>query len=298
MPELPEVESLRRSLIPYLVGHSIQSVEVKKPKLVTSKGTVRESSSISARGFEMELENETCRSIERRAKNLIFKFESGKILLVHLKMTGQLVFKSILNETVLGGHPIEASETTLPNKHSHVIFEMDNGTLYYNDVRMFGYLLWYQNEAEMNKAQHFEGLGVEPLGEQFTLDYFKKALRGKKSKLKAILLDQKIVVGLGNIYCDEVCFAARVRPYRTVANLTSGEIEKIFVAIINILGRAVKAGGSSVANYLMADGSRGNFAHEHMVYNRGGKECKVCGEILEKTVINSRTTVYCFNCQK
>jgi formamidopyrimidine-DNA glycosylase len=298
MPELPEVESLRKSLIPFLVNQTVLHVEVKRSKLVSGRGTKRQEDSAKAKEFETQITGEVFESVERRAKNLIIKFKSGKILLVHLKMTGQLVFKSKKNETILGGHPIEESESQLPNKHTYIIFELSNGTLYYNDVRMFGYVLYYPNYEIILQEGHFADLGLEPLSEDFTQDYFVQKMSKKSGVLKKVLMDQQIVVGLGNIYCDEVCFAAGVRPDRRVNSLTEKELIRLFVATKDIIKRAVDAGGSSVANYLMADGKRGNYAHEHKVYLKGGKPCSVCGEILQKCVINSRTTVYCVNCQK
>ena len=298
MPELPEVESLRISLIPFLINQKVLKVIVKRGKLVSGKGTKRSEDINKVNQFVNEITGEVIESIERRAKNLLLKFKSGKILLVHLKMTGQLVFRSDKSETVFGGHPIEASENILPNKHTYIIFELTDGTLYYNDVRMFGYVLYYSNYEEILRDGHFVGLGVEPLSEEFTLQFFVQKMSKKSGILKKVLMDQSVVVGLGNIYCDEVCYAAGVRPDRAINSLHESELAKLFDAIKDILLRAVNAGGSSVANYLMADGKRGNFAHQHKVYLKGGKSCYVCGEILQKCVLNSRTTVYCINCQK
>jgi formamidopyrimidine-DNA glycosylase len=197
-----------------------------------------------------------------------------------------------------GGHPIELSENKLPNKHTHVIFRFAHGNLYYNDVRKFGYLLHYDNLEEFEREEHFKDLGSEPLGEGFTLQKFTRALESKKGNLKKVFLEQKVVVGLGNIYADEVCFVAKVRPDRTIESLKKVEIKRLYEAIQKIIPRAIELGGSSVANYLLADGSRGNYAREHYVYNRGGKECLICGTILEKKQVAGRTTVYCPYCQR
>ena len=176
MPELPEVESLRRSLVPYIVGKKIESIEVKKPKLVSGKGTIRKESKEKLDEFVGELTGEIFKCVERRAKNLIFEFESGKILLVHLKMTGQLVYKDD-DHFAFGGHPIEDSEKQLPHKHSHVIFKLNEGTLYYNDTRMFGYLLFYASRASLDAENHFDGLGIEPEDPGFTLGFFKEKMK-------------------------------------------------------------------------------------------------------------------------
>lgn len=297
MPELPEVESLRLSLIPRVVGSTILKVKVLMPKLVSSKGTTRTVSKTKLAEFINGLEDTTIISIDRRAKNLIFNLNTGAILLVHLKMTGQLAFSGS-GKTIVGGHPIEESEITLPNKHSYVIMELDNGTLYYNDVRQFGYLLYYSNLAEFEKEKHFENLGLEPLLDSFTWEEFYKKIQQKTGNIKKLFLDQTAVVGLGNIYADEVLFMAGVLPTRTVKSLKKAEIKKIFEAIKVILPKAVTMGGSSVANYIMADGSRGTYAREHKVYGRSGKPCTVCGTTLEKIVLASRATVYCPVCQR
>jgi formamidopyrimidine-DNA glycosylase len=160
MPELPEVENLRLGLIKNILGEKILNVEVRKPKLIYGKGTRRINSEKKKKGFVTGLTGEKILDIERRAKNLVFKFTHGKILLVHLKMSGQFVYLPSHNAStrqakkVIGGHPIEISESTLPNKHSHVIFELDKGTLYYNDTRMFGYLLYYPNKKEFEKVKN------------------------------------------------------------------------------------------------------------------------------------------------
>ena len=300
MPELPEVESLRRSLIPFVVGQKILSVLVHKPKLVSAKGTVRVASDAKTTEFITELKNQKIIEIERIAKNLIFKFESGKIMLVHLKMTGQLVYQS-KNESekpVFGGHPIDLSKTTLPSKHSHIIFELESGTLYFNDTRMFGYVLYYPSMQALADEEHFKDLGVDPFDSNFTFEVFKTELLKRKAKLKSVFLSQEVVIGLGNIYADEVSFEARVRPGRLCNSLKTKEIQALYQAILRIIPLAVDLGGSSIANYLLADGSRGNYAREHKVYNRGGKRCFTCGNTLEKTIINARTTVFCPKCQK
>jgi formamidopyrimidine-DNA glycosylase len=298
MPELPEVESLRRGLVPYLKGNKIVSVKVLRSKLVSGRGTVREALDFKRAEFEAVFVDDEILNIERRAKNLIFEFKSGKVLLVHLKMTGQLVYKSKENKIVKGGHPIQDSDLNLPNKHTYVIFELKNGFLYYNDVRMFGYLLYYPDKLLLETEGHFDGLGLEPESPDFTQEYFVGAMQNKSGKLKTLFLNQDVVVGLGNIYCDEVCFEAGVRPDRAVKTLTTVELKKLYKAIVKIIPMAIDMGGSSVANYLLADGSKGNYAHYHKVYLKGGKPCQICGSELQKFKLNSRTTVYCSKCQK
>lgn len=297
MPELPEVENLRLGLEKYILNQKILKVEVSKPKLVSGNGTKRIANPKKVKEFIEGLKNEKFLSVERRAKNLIFKLSHGKIILVHLKMTGQFVYKS-KKDSIEGGHPIEISETTLPNKHTHIIFYLDKGTLYYNDTRMFGYVLYYKNQKEFDKENHFKDLGIEPLVKEFNIKYFTQSLKNKKAKIKSILLSQDIVTGVGNIYADESLFEAQILPTRNANTLKENEIEKLHKAIKRIITKAVKVGGSSVATYRLIDSSRGNYAREHKVYGKDGENCFICNTKLEKTLINTRTTIYCRKCQK
>ncbi|HEY4503474.1 MAG TPA: bifunctional DNA-formamidopyrimidine glycosylase/DNA-(apurinic or apyrimidinic site) lyase [Candidatus Paceibacterota bacterium] len=299
MPELPEVENLRRGLEKNIVGQKILSVKVRKPKLVSGKGNTRVASLKKVRELERGLKNEIFLKIERRAKNLIFQFRSGKLLLGHLKMSGQFVYRTKTNKTqVSGGHPIEISETQLPNKHSHIIFELQKGTLYYNDTRMFGYLLYYPTLKSFEQENHFALLGLEPLDKNFTLEYFEKSLRDKKGRIKAILMDQSIVTGLGNIYADETLFESRIHPERPATSITLSEIKLLHKAILRIISRAIEVGGSSVATYRLIDLSQGNYAREHKVYGKEGTNCPRCHHPLKKILIQTRTTIFCPHCQK
>lgn len=300
MPELPEVENLRLGLLKVIIGQKIHQVEITKPKLVSGNGTLRKASESKKYEFIKGITGERFIGIERRAKNLIFKLSHGKIILVHLKMSGQFVYKpkSYKLKAISGGHPIELSETKLPNKHSHVIFKLDRGNLFYNDTRMFGYLLYYKDIASFEIKNHFGLLGLEPLSREFTPKYFTKMLKQKTGKIKAVLMDQKIVTGLGNIYADESLFESNIRPDRRASSLSVQEIHKLHKAIKRITKRAIKVGGSSVATYRLLDNTRGNYAREHKVYGKGGEKCITCGKILKKIVIQSRTTIFCPNCQK
>ena len=315
MPELPEVENLRRGLILRIKGQTVKHVAVLAPKLVSGKGNVRRASPEKTRLFIRALTAEKIQDIERRAKNLIFHFQSGKILLTHLKMSGQFVYLANLKsrrrgtkegrrtqtpnrkDMFEGGHPIQLSEMQLPNKHTRVIFELNKGVLYYNDTRMFGYLLYYPTIGTLIRENHFHKLGLEPFDPHFNLKYLTEELKKKASKIKTVLMSQEIVTGLGNIYCDEVCFAANIRPTRRANSLKTNEKKKIHLAIQHILKRAIEMGGSSVATYRLADGSRGNYAREHRVYGKDGKPCVICGEDLKKIMVNNRSTVYCAKCQ-
>ncbi|MFZ2149968.1 MAG: bifunctional DNA-formamidopyrimidine glycosylase/DNA-(apurinic or apyrimidinic site) lyase [Minisyncoccia bacterium] len=299
MPELPEVENLRLGLEKSILGQKIKRVAVRKPKLVSGKGTLRLASLGKKKEFEKKLLGEKFIAIERRAKNLIFKLSHDKIILAHLKMSGQFVYKPKKSgKTVLGGHPIALSEKELPNKHTHIIFELEKGNLYYNDTRMFGYVLYYPSSQAFLSENHFGLYGVEPLSKEFTVKYFYDALKNQKGRIKAILMGQKVVVGVGNIYTDESLFEAGIRPDRSADSLSFKEATALHKAIIRIMKRAIQVGGSSVATYLLLDQSRGNYAREHKVYGKAGKMCPSCDRNLEKITIQARTTIFCPNCQK
>lgn len=299
MPELPEVENLRLGLEKNILNQKILKVKVSKPKLVSGKGTLRNASAKKVKEFEEGLNGEIFLKVDRRAKNLIFRFKSGKILLVHLKMSGQFVFKNKQNSRkIIGGHPIELSEKTLPNKHTHVIFELNNGTLYYNDTRMFGYLLYFPTLEVFEKEEHFKLLGLEPLDKNFTVKYLEESLKNKSGKIKAVLMNQEIVTGLGNIYADESLFESKIRPTRPASSIKSDEARKLHTAILRIIKRAIKVGGSSVATYRLLDDSSGNYAREHKVYGKSGQKCPMCKTRLVTTTVQTRTTVYCPKCQK
>lgn len=299
MPELPEVENLRRGLEKSILEQKILKVEVNKPKLVSGNGTLRIASKKKEKEFISGLTGEHFVAVERRAKNLIFKLSHDKIILAHLKMTGQFACKALTgSKNVIGGHPIEISESTLPNKHTHIVFKLENGTLYYNDTRMFGYVLYYPSAKAFEKENHFVKLGKEPLSKEFTVKYFIESLKNKKKKIKQVLMDQDVVTGVGNIYTDESLFESEIDPRRNASTLTPNEIKKLHNAIINILKRAIKAGGSSVATYRLLDESRGNYAREHKVYGKAGQNCPVCKKLLERILIQTRTTIFCPRCQK
>lgn len=300
MPELPEVEVLRLGLVKKVLNKKINSVKVLKPKIVSGAGTKRKENLKKVEEFEKEILNEKIIKINRIAKNIILKLTNKKIIIIHLKMTGQLVFIGKDKKRIIGGHPIlNSQKEILPSRHTSVIFKLSNGDLFYNDIRMFGYVLYYKNEKEMESSKrHFKNLGLDPFDKNFTLTYFVKALKEKRKSIKSVLLEQSVVVGCGNIYADEACFASKILPKRSAASLSKTESSLLFKNIKNILKKAILYGGSSVSNYLLLDGSKGNFAKLHKVYGRYGKACKACGEILEKAIISNRTTTFCKNCQK
>ncbi len=282
MPELPEVETIRRGLKESLVGHKILSVEVRAPKLFI--------------GDSERLVGQTVLEIERRAKIMVWKL-SKQFLLIHLKMTGQLIFiPKEGKHYIVGGHPDKNYSLDLPHKHSHVIIEFDHGTLYYNDLRKFGWIKVIDSEEEIKP--HVEKFGPEYDWPEFTLEYFKKALnRRPKTTIKQALLDQTIIAGLGNIYSDEVLFLAKVLPDRKIASLSDKEITEIYKNIPKVLNLSLKHGGTSAKDYRKSDGSMGTYLVVANVYGRAKQPCKVCGTPIESKKIAARTSAYCPKCQ-
>ena len=163
---------------------------------------------------------------------------------------------------------------------------------------MFGYILFYKDINEAKVSGHFSKIGLEPFAQDFTLAYFENELKNKNKNIKSVLLDQSIVNGAGNIYSDEICFASKVLPNRICKTLNDKEISSLYKNTKKILDLAIQHGGSSISDYLLADGSRGNYARLHKVYGKGGKKCVICKNILQKEKIAGRTTVFCRYCQK
>lgn len=304
MPELPEVESIRLGLKKAISGQSIIDIVIRNLKITASNSNKRSEDQNKAKLFVEGIINKKIIDIKRRAKNIIIELEDNSIILIHLKMTGQLVYIDNSNNLTIGGHPITQSyKGDIPNKHTHIIFSLTKGKLYYNDTRAFGYVLYYKNIKQAIEEGHFYKLGLEPFDTNFTLEIFVSAIKDIKNRnkiLKKVLLDQTIVVGLGNIYADEVCFASGVMGDRLLKDLKDCEIITLYNNIKLILQKAIDLGGSSVSDYLLADGSRGNYAREHKVYGRAGLKClnPNCDNILDKMTIAGRTTVYCKKCQK
>ena len=284
MPELPEVETIVRDLNKKLKSKKIIAVRSLDKKIFQLSG--REAKNII--GQEIK-------SVRRRAKMIIFDL-SGHYLIIHLKMTGQLVLRTKAG-LIAGGHPIINQGRELPNKFSRVIFKFnDSSTLFFNDLRRFGWIKLF-NRSKFLKLN--QSLGVEPLRPDFTLEKFKKVLSGRqKTTIKQALLEQKYISGIGNIYADESLFAARLKPFRRVRTLKPKEIEKLWRAIPKILRLAIKYRGTSFSDYVDAKGKAGNFVKHLKVYGRAGLRCKNCLGLVQKIKLAGRGTHWCGHCQR
>lgn len=285
MPELPEVETIRQDLREVLRGKRITKVHVHKDKMVVG----------SARALVAFLKGKTIADIDRRAKLLMFSFRAAdKVLLLHLKMTGQLIYQS-KKDVVAGGHSWPAVPTDLPNKYSHIIMAFSDGSqLFFNDLRQFGYVQLVTTEEKDMVVQTY---GIEPLTADFTWENFRDRVGQRGTSLKNVLLNQAVVAGLGNIYVDEACFFAGVRPNRLANTLTHEELQKLYRGCVHVIRQAIKHRGTTFNSYRDTKGRKGNFVRKLKVYGRAGQACLRCGAILQRTKINGRGTVYCLKCQ-
>lgn len=298
MPELPEVETIRRDLASCILNKKISAVEILSPK----------TASHPAAYFRKELIGRKIIKAGRRGKLLIFSLSPGQgsddrkgradYLLIHLKMTGQLIYLDKKNR-VAGGHSsnTETKSMVLPNSHTRVILTMDSGgRLFFNDMRKFGYLkLVSGSELEALLDRNY---GPEPLTPEFTLEAFRKSLLRTNVKIKAALLNQKLIAGLGNIYVDEVLWAARISPERPTKEISSAELKKLFLVINKIMALAIEHRGTTFSDYVDSKGHKGNFSKFLKVYGRSGEKCPKCRNQLKKIKIAGRGTHYCPICQK
>lgn len=269
MPELPEVETSRRGIEPYLAGQTVQRIIVRQPRL---RWPVPES--LSA------LSGVVVKSVQRRAKYLLIELETGWIV-VHLGMSGSVRILPLS----------EAAQ-----KHDHVDMVMSNGMmLRYTDPRRFGAWLWYDDLATAAVLAH---LGPEPLDDVFSGEYLYQKSRNKKSAVKPWLMDNKLVVGVGNIYASESLFTARIHPDRSVGSLSRAEADLLAQTIKQVLRRSIEQGGTTLRDFLQSDGKPGYFAQELQVYGRAGEPCRVCGTGVKSAKHGQRTTFYCPHCQR
>ena len=272
MPELPEVETIVRGLRPRLQGRTLARVVARRPDLRIPLPD----------GFAARLEGRRVERIERRAKYILAMLSDGAALIVHLGMSGQWV--------VHGGRPEEP-----PGPHDHVEIELDDGTtLVYRDVRRFG-LMTLAAQEELDEHPLLRDLGVEPLGNDFNGPALSASLRGRKTPIKAALLDQRVVAGLGNIYVCEALFRAGISPRRTAASVAGKRAERLVPTIRAVLTEAIDAGGSSLRDYVQASGELGYFQHRFSVYGREGETCPGCDcpNSIKRIVQSGRSTFYC-----
>nr|2F5Q_A Chain A, formamidopyrimidine-DNA glycosidase [Geobacillus stearothermophilus]2F5S_A Chain A, formamidopyrimidine-DNA glycosidase [Geobacillus stearothermophilus] len=274
MPQLPEVETIRRTLLPLIVGKTIEDVRIFWPNIIRHP---RDSEAFAARMI-----GQTVRGLERRGKFLKFLLDRDA-LISHLRMEGRYAVASALE-------PLEP--------HTHVVFCFTDGSeLRYRDVRKFGTMHVYAKE-EADRRPPLAELGPEPLSPAFSPAVLAERAVKTKRSVKALLLDCTVVAGFGNIYVDESLFRAGILPGRPAASLSSKEIERLHEEMVATIGEAVMKGGSTVRTYVNTQGEAGTFQHHLYVYGRQGNPCKRCGTPIEKTVVAGRGTHYCPRCQR
>jgi formamidopyrimidine-DNA glycosylase len=293
MPELPEVETVRRGLQPAMEGARIKKAEVRRKDLRFP----------FQKDFVARLQGQTVTGLGRRAKYLMADLSSGDVLLMHLGMSGS--FRVVNDDN--GATPGRFHHPRVEDRaHDHVVFHMSSGAaIVFNDPRRFGYMKIIGRHA-IEEEPLLRDLGPEPLGNEFDADMLARSCANKKTSLKAALLDQRVVAGLGNIYVCEALFRAHLSPRRLAATLatkkgeTTDHARRLVEAIHDVLNQAIKAGGSSLRDHRQTTGELGYFQHSFQVYDREGEKCqsKGCGGIVRRFTQNGRSTFWCPKCQK
>ena len=279
MPELPEVETVCRGLAPAMEGARFSRVELRRANLRFDFPD----------DFVARLTGQRVLSLGRRAKYLLADLEGGEVLVMHLGMSGSFRVEG----EVLGvfHHPRAVAAT-----HDHVLFELGRARVIYNDPRRFGFMDLIPR-AELARHKLFKAMGIEPLGNALSGGLILQLFEGKATPLKAALLDQSLIAGLGNIYVCEALFRAQLSPMRSAGSLSAPEADKLADIIRIVLAEAIEAGGSTLNDYAHTDGTLGYFQHRFKVYDREGQPCMVCGTLIRRVAQSGRSTFYCAHCQ-
>lgn len=295
MPELPEVETIRRDLSKKIIGKKITKVLVNRKNMIPG---------MTANKFVDNIVGESIKKIDRVGKLLIFdlktadsstKLTASKYLLMHMKMTGQLIYCDNGSCTA-GGHDFP-KVNKLPNKYSHIIYHFADGSkLFFNDMRTFGYAR-IVNQTGLDKI--LQEFGIEPLKPKFTVDNLADIFRNRKTNVKNVLMNQKLIAGIGNIYADEILWDAKIKPTRIANKLSAEEIKRIYQASNKIIKKAIEWRGTTFSNYVDGNGKKGNFTSLLKVYQRDGEKCPRCKNVkIKKIKVGQRGTHYCSRCQK
>ncbi|MFN3301785.1 MAG: bifunctional DNA-formamidopyrimidine glycosylase/DNA-(apurinic or apyrimidinic site) lyase [Patescibacteria group bacterium] len=275
MPELPEVETIKNQLEKKIIGKKIKAVEIKLPRLIQG---------IKPKEFEKIVVGSKVEKIKRRAKLLIIDLSNGWSLVIHLKLTGRLIFRKKLEKE---------------DEKSHLIYQFTDGTfLLHHDWRQFGWVKLMKTD-DLKEYFQKEGFGPEPLEKNFTLEKFKELLSKKpRQKIKPLLMDQTFLAGVGNVYAQEACWGAKILPTRIVKTLKEKEISDLYYYLIKILKESIRYRGASVDSYVDTEGKAGDYVPHLKVYDRLGEKCYRCGGIIKKINLAGRGTYFCPQCQK
>lgn len=273
MPEMPEVEQVRKTLAPHITGKKIVSVEVRLPRLIKYP---------SAEEFASRLAGRTITEVGRKGKYLVLHTDSNSKMIVHLRMTGALIAQSSNKEE--------------PH-YAKIKFVLTDGvTMWFTDIRTFGTL--YLVTDNDYYIEGYETLGPEPLSSGFTADYLRPLAARSRRAVKSFILDQTVIAGLGNIYADECLALSKINPMRTAASLSAVEIEELCRAVNTVIAQGIKNRGTTFRDYKDGEGNSGENQKYLLVYGRGGKPCKCCGRPLTSAKVGGRGTTYCDFCQK
>ena len=286
MPELPEIEIVKRSLFKMISKAKIIDIKINNKNLRYKIPNT----------FSKNLIGEKIFKVSRRSKYLIFHFKK-KLLLVHLGMSGKLLLKRIRDNTIF--KTSFYYDSNILHKHNHIYFILNNGlVLIYNDVRRFGFFKLY-NTTQLNKITFLKKLGLEPFSKKFNTKYFKKFIRNRKKNIKNLLMDQTFVSGLGNIYVNEALFMSKIYPLRKCSRLNGNEIKNLIFYIKKILKLSISKGGSSIRDFKDTHGKSGAFQQFFYVYGREDKSCSriSCKGKIKKIQISNRSSFYCNKCQ-
>lgn len=274
MPEMPEVENIVAGIRPYILNRKITDVEIIKSDVIKYPAVQQ---------YKKLLKDCIIKAVKRRGKYIILEMSNGILSVIHLRMTGKLLYTEKNQEI---------------DKYSCVVFVLDDGNkLVYADVRRLGTLDAVKKD-ELPRIKGLYTLGAEPLSAEFTTNYLKKVLMGSKGKIKSFLLNQKNIAGLGNIYVDEALFLSGINPLRTAGSLSDDEIRKLHNAVNYVINAGIKDGGTTFRDYRNGLGEKGSHQEHLYVYSRKDKPCRKCGAAIEKTVVGGRGTYYCPHCQK
>ena len=289
MPELPEVETVKRGLEPVLKGRKIMRVETRRDDLRFPFPP----------GFATRLSGAKVEQLSRRAKYILVDLDNGFSLLVHLGMTGRFTVLSPMGAANLGEFYFEAGAGEgADGPHDHVVFHLEEGVrLVYSDPRRFGMLDLVETRSA-NQHKLLRDIGVEPLGNGLSADYLAQKFKGKAAPLKAALLDQRIIAGLGNIYVCEALFRAKLSPRRKAGSVKPEKLEALVRHIRDILNEAILAGGSTLQDFQGADGTKGEYQQRFLVYGLEGEPCSNCGKPIKRLVQSGRSSFYCGSCQR
>ncbi len=288
MPELPEVETVRIGLTRFIIGKRIARVEVTNTKSFPNNQADVDNFLLGA----------SIISIKRRAKVLLIELDSKYSLIIHLKMTGQLVYRDDTNHFG-AGHPNKSLVGELPDSSTRVIFFFaDGSTLFFNDQRKFGWVKLFPT-SEVPNIDFFKKVGPEPLAEDFTWqDFAKRLQRRSKTNIKAALLDQTVIAGVGNIYADESLWGAKIHPTTLVGQLPASAIKTLYKELRAVLRLSIEKGGSTDRNYINVEGKKGSYLLFARVFRREGQTCPRCGSVIIKQRVAGRGTHICPHCQK